>query len=120
MMEVSYVWFGLKVFKYSIENVILNKFFKVKINDCIGFLINNEFEISIKFIMDSVFVVYGSEFSLMLVYVSDILKLVKLDLLMLCDVLRNMGIKFLYVFMKDEDICDMVVFFNKFVFDVLM
>lgn len=43
-MEVSYVWFGLKVFMKSKENVILNKFSKVNIND---------FEINIKYIVDS-------------------------------------------------------------------
>lgn len=40
MMEASHAWFGLKVFKHSTENVILNKFFKVNSNDCIGFCVS--------------------------------------------------------------------------------
>lgn len=120
MMDASHAWFGLKVFKHSTENVILNKFFKVKTNDCIGFCINNELEASTKFTMDSVLAVHGSESSLMSVHVSDISKSVKLDLSMPCDVLRNMGNKFLYVSMKDEDTRDTAASYNKSAFDVLM
>lgn len=70
--------------------------------------------------MDSVLAVHGSESSLMSVHVSDISKSVKLDLSMPCDVLRNMGIKFLYVSMKDEDTRDTAASSNKSAFDVLM
>lgn len=58
MMEASHAWFGLKVFKHSTENVILNKFFKVNSNDYIGFCVNNELKTSSKNTVDSVLAVH--------------------------------------------------------------